>query len=99
MELLDAVLNLANDLQSFLDGRIGEEAILETYFTGPIHTELKEIKDNIGQYFDDYDKREADENYRQLQESEMKKLIRYLRLNNLTQARKINFLYETKTEY
>jgi hypothetical protein len=99
MELLDLVMNLANDLQAYVDGRIGEEAILETYFTGPIHPELKEIKENIGQYFDDYDKRLDDDNYRQMQEKEMEKLIHYLRLNITTQAKKINFLYETEMEY
>jgi len=99
MQLIDAVLDLANDLQAYLDGKIGEEAILETYFTGPIHPELKDIKESLGQYVDDYDKRENDENYRIMQEKEMDKLIDYLRLNNITHAKKINFLYETEIEY
>jgi hypothetical protein len=99
MELLDIVLNMASDLQELLDGRIGDEAILETYFTGPINPELKDIKENIGQYLDDRGKREEDEDYRKMQETEMRKLIHFLRLNMIEQSRKINFLYETDIEY
>jgi hypothetical protein len=99
MELLDIVLNLASDLQGLLDERIGDEAILETYFTGPISPELKEMKENIGQYLDDRDKREENEEYRKMQENEMRKLIHLLRLSQVEQAKKINFLYETDIEY
>jgi len=99
MELLDIVLNLASDLQGLLDERIGDEAILETYFTGPIHPELREVKENIGQYLDDRARREEDEEYRKMQENEMRKLIHYLRLSKIEQAKKINFLYETDIEY
>ena len=99
MELLDIVLNLASDLQGFLNERIGDEVILETYFTGPIHPELKEIKENLGQYLDDRAKREEDEEYRKMQENEMRKLIHLLRLSKIEQAKKINFLYETDIEY
>jgi hypothetical protein len=99
MERLDIVLNLASDLQGLLDERIGDEAILETYFTGPIHPDLKEIKENIGQYLDDRVRREEDEEYRQMQENEMRTLIHLLRLSNIEKAKKINFLYETDIEY
>jgi hypothetical protein len=99
MERLDIVLNLASDLQGLLDERIGDEAILETYFTGPIHPDLKEIKENIGQYLDDRVRREEDEEYRQMQENEMRTLIHLLRLSKIEQAKKINFLYETDIEY
>ena len=99
MELLDIVLNLASDLQGLLDERIGDEAILETYFTGPIHPELREVKENIGQYLDDRARREEDEEYRKMQENEMRKLIHLLRLSKIEQAKKINFLYETDIEY
>jgi hypothetical protein len=99
MELINIVLNLANDLQGLLDGRIGDEAILETYFTGPTDPALKEIKENIGQYLDDRGRREEDEEYQKMQEEEMRKLIHLLRLSNIEQAKKINFLYETEIEY
>ena len=99
MEFIDIVLNLASDLQGLLDERIGDETILETYFTSPIHPELKEIKENIGQYLDDRDKREENEEYRKMQEGEMRKLVHLLRLNKIEQAKKINFLYETDIEY
>jgi hypothetical protein len=99
MELVDIILNLASDLQGLIDGRLGDEAILEMYFTGPINPELKEIKENIGQYLDDHDKREEDEEYRKMQEGEMRKLIHLLRLSKVEQAGKINFLYETEVEY
>lgn len=99
MEFLDIALNLASDLQGLLDERIGDEAILETYFTGPVRPELKEIKENIGQYLDDRVRREEDEGYRKMQEKEMRKLIHLLRLSKYEQARKINFLYETDIEY
>ena len=99
MELIDIVLNLANDLQGLLDDRIGDEAILETYFTGPIDPALKDIKENIGQYLDDRGRREEGEEYRKMQEDEMRKLIHLLRLSNIEQAKKINFLYETEIEY
>jgi len=99
MELLDIVLNLASDLQGLLDEKIGDEAILETYFTGPIRPELKEIKEHIGQYLDDRARREEDEEYRIMQEDEMRKLIHLLRLSKTEQAKKINFLYETDIEY
>ena len=85
MELLDIVLNLASDLQG--------------YFTGPIRPELKDIKENIGQYLDDRARREEDEEYRKMQENEMRKLIHLLRLSKIEQAKKINFLYETDIEY
>lgn len=99
MDFVDIVLNLASDLDGLIDGRLGDEAILETYFTGPIHPKLKEIKENIGQYIDDHDKREEDEEYRTMQEGEMRKLIHLLRLSRIEQAKKINFLYETEIEY
>lgn len=99
MDLLDVVLNLASDLEGLLEERIGDETILETYFTGPIHPELKEVKENIGQYLDDREKREADEDLRKMQQEEMRKLIHLLRLNRIEQAKKITFLFETEIEY
>jgi hypothetical protein len=48
MELVDIVLNLASDLQALPDEQTGDEIILETYFTGPMNPELKEIEENIG---------------------------------------------------
>lgn len=99
MEYMDQYLNLAADLDDYLEERIGDEAILERYFTGDIDPRLKTIKDNIGQYFDDYTRRLNDEEYREMQNEEMRKLIHLLRLGKVKEAYKINFLYETEVEY
>lgn len=99
MEFIDQYLNLAADLNDYLEERIGDEAILDRYFTGDIDPRLKTIKENIGQYFDDYERRLSDEEYRKMQNEEMKKLIHLLRLGKIKEAGKINFLYETDIEF
>ena len=99
MEFIDQYLNLAADLNDYLEDRIGDEAILERYFTGEIDPRLKTIKDNLGQYLDDYDRRLKDEEYKEMQKEEMRKVIHLLRLGKIKEANKINFLYETETEY
>jgi hypothetical protein len=60
---------------------------------------LRTIKENIGQYIDDYDRRMEDDDYRRMQEGEMRKLIHLLRIGDIIEASKINFLYESETEY
>jgi len=99
MEFMDQYLNLAADLNDYHEDRIGDEVIIERYFTGEIDPRLKTIKDNIGQYLDDYDRRLNDEEYRAMQREEMRKLIHLLRLGKIEEASKIDFLYETETEY
>lgn len=99
MEFIDQYLNLAADLDAYLEGRIGEEAILDRYFTEKTDPRLRTIKENIGQYIDDYDRRMEDDDYRRMQEGEMRKLIHLLRIGYVEEAGKINFLYESETEY
>jgi hypothetical protein len=99
MEFIDQYLNMAADLNDYLEGRIGDEAILDRYFTEQIDPRLKAIKENIGQYFDDYERRMEDDEYRRMQTEEMKKLIHLLRLGKIKEASKINFLNESELEY
>jgi hypothetical protein len=99
MEFIDQYLNLAADLHDYLEGRIGDEAILDRCFTEKTDPKLKTIKENIGQYLDDYERRMEDDEYRTMQRSEMSKLIHLLRLGKIKEADKINFLYESETEY
>ena len=99
MEFIDLYLNLAADLNDYLEGRIGDEAILDRYFTEEIDPRLKAIKDNIGQYLDDYERRMEDEEYGRMQREEMMKLIHLLRLGKIEEANKVNFLYESEIEY
>ena len=99
MELIDQYLNLAADLDDYLEGRIGEETILGRYFTERVDPRLRTIKENIGQYIDDYDRRMEDDDYRRMQVGEMRKLIHLLRIGDIDEAGKINFLYESETEY
>lgn len=99
MEFIDQYLNLAADLNDYLEGRIGDEAILDQYFTEEIDPRLKTIKENIGQYLDDHERRMEDDEYRAMQRGEMVKLIHLLRLGKIHEAGKINFLYESEIEY
>jgi hypothetical protein len=99
MEFIDQYLNLAADLNDYLEGRIGDEAILDRYFTEKMDPRLKTIKENIGQYLDDYERRMEDDEYSAMQRGEMVKLIHLLRLGKIHEASKINFLYESETEY
>ena len=99
MEFMDQYLNLAADLNDYLEGRIGDEAILDRYFTEEIDPRLKAIKDNIGQYLDDYERRMEDDEYKNMQTEEMRKLIHLLRLGMIDEASKINFLNKSEIEY
>ena len=99
MEFIDQYLNLAGDLNDYLEGRIGDEAILDRYFTDKIDPRLKTIKDNIGQYLDDYESREADNELKVIQTKEMEKLIHLLRIGYIAEASKIDFLNELEIEY
>jgi hypothetical protein len=90
---------LADDLSDYLEGRIGDEAILDRYFTAKIDPRLKTIKDNIGQYLDDYERREADNELKVMQTKEMEKLIHLLRIGYIAEASKIDFLNELEIEY
>ena len=99
MEFIDQYLNLAADLNDYLEGRIGDEAILDQCFTEEIDPRLKTIKENIGQYLDDHERRMEDDEYRAMQRGEMVKLIHLLRLGKIHEAGKINFLYESEIEY
>jgi len=99
MEFIDQYLNLAADLNDYLEGRIGDEAILDRYFTEEIDPRLKAIKDNIGQYLDDYERRMEDDEYKNMQTEEMRKLIHLLRLGKIEVASMINFLNESEIEY
>ena len=99
MDFVDQYLNLAADLHDFAEGRISEETILERYFADPADPRLGEIIRHLGQYLDDHERREEDERYREMQEREMRKLIRLLRLGLVADAARINFLYESETEY
>jgi Ran GTPase-activating protein (RanGAP) involved in mRNA processing and transport len=98
-EFIDKYLDLAADLNDYLEGRIGDEAILDRYFTEKMDPRLRTIKENIGQYLDDHERRMEDEEYRKMQRGEMEKLIHLLRLGNIKEASKINFLYASETEY
>ena len=98
MELIDKLLNLAADLDDYLSGHIQDDVVLQKYYS-EADSDIETITANLGHYFDDTDIREKDEAYRAMQEGEMKKLIHLLRLGQLDQANKINFLYETEIEY
>ena len=98
MELIDKILNLAADLDDYLKGKTDEDTILLKYFSES-DDDIGEITANLGQFLDDADIREKDEAYRNMQHSEMKKLIHLLRLAKIEQAKKVNFLYETDIEY
>jgi len=99
MKFIDQYLNLAADLNDYLEGRIGDEAILDRYFTEEIDPRLKAIKDNLGQYLDDYERRMEDDEYKSMQTEEMRKLIHLLRLGMIDEASKINFLNKSEIEY
>ena len=99
MEFIDQYLNLAADLDDYLEGRIGDETILDRYFTDKMDPRLRTIKENIGQYIDDYERRMEDDDCKKMQVGEMRKLIHLLRIGDIDEAGKINFLYESETEY
>ncbi len=99
MEFIDQYLNLAADLHDFSEGRIGEDDILERYFTDPPDPRLRVVLHNIGQFLDDHRRRLEDEDYREMQQREMQKMIHLLRLGLVAEAGKITFLYESDTEY
>ena len=90
---------MAADLNDYLEGRIGDEAILDRYFTDKIDPRLKTIKDNIGQYLDDYERRESDNDLKVMQTKEMEKLIHLLRIGYIAEASKIDFLNALEIEY
>jgi len=98
MELIDKLLNLAADLDDYLNGTIQDDVLLSKYFSNT-DKDIETITANLGHFIDDTDIREKDDTYRAMQKNEMKKLIHLLRLGQLDQAKKINFLYESEIEY
>ena len=64
MEFIDQYLNLAADLNDYLEGRIGDETILDRHFTDKMDPRLRAVKENIGQYIDDYDRRMEDDDWK-----------------------------------
>ncbi len=56
---------------------------------------LEEILMNLNHYFSDSDIRAKDKNYKLFQNEELKKLIRYLKSNDIKRANEISFLQKS----
>ncbi len=86
---------LCDILQGLLDGsRSPEEA--RAQLDRVSFEELDELYGNLFHYLSDADIRERDEGYRELQDSEMRKLIQHLEAGNLAKANEITFLNKTE---
>ena len=57
---------------------------------------LNELYGNLFHYLSDGDIRERDTGYRELQDSEMRKLVQHLRAGDFAKANRITFLNKTK---
>jgi hypothetical protein len=87
---------LAKDLKDLLIGKLSREAFRRKLMEYPPHiTEL--IVGNIDHFLDDADIRAKDPKYKEMQESELRKLIALLE-TNATEAeiREISFLASTR---
>jgi hypothetical protein len=83
---------LADDLQSVLDGSLNAEEFRTRH---PIRGEtgaFVEVLCLVQHYLDDADIRRRDSEYRAMQDAEMEKLISTLRSGRLSDAAKIHFL-------
>ncbi len=88
------LIELASDLDDYLKGNIKQDVLNKKYFT-KTYSDLEAVICNLGHYFDDADIRAKDEEYREMQDNEMKKLLHLLRSGKLEQANRITFLQKS----
>ncbi len=98
MDPMTKLLELASDLDDYMKGNIKHDFILKKYFT-ETYSDLEGVIANLGHYFDDADIRAEEQDYREMQDNEIKKLIHLLQCGRLEQARRINFLHKSKVNY
>ncbi len=89
---------LASDLDDYMKGNIKHDVILKKYFT-ETYSDLEAVICNLGHYFDDADIRAEDEDYREMQDNEMKTLLHLLQGGKLEQAKRITFLQRSNIDY
>jgi len=90
-------VKLAHDLESFLNRKMSEDEILNKYeHAHRLGKDIDSILCNLAHFLSDGDIREKDAKYKQMQEQEMKKLIDLIRKGDIPQAKKINFLHDSK---
>jgi hypothetical protein len=88
---------LADDLQRLLEGQLDETAFRNRH-SPPWHGAVIEtIMANVEHFLADSDIRARDPAYREVQESEMRKLIALLRGERLDEAQRITFLGSNMT--
>ncbi len=91
-------LTFAGDLEHLLNGKINKEEIKDKYFSEPSGNAYDDFIDNISHFLSDQDIREKDNEYREMQENEMIKLVHFLRTGQIDKAKQIHFLGKTETE-
>jgi hypothetical protein len=89
-------ISIAADLEALLSGTLNAAAFLAKHKVGNYSDVRDAIWENLHHYLDDADIRARDESYRQMQDTELGKLIRLLRENApLADLRRITFLSRT----
>jgi len=90
-------LKFTDDLESLLNDKMSEDEILDKYeYAHRIGEEIDYILCNLSHFLSDGDIREKDDEYRGMQESEMRKLIDLIRKGDIQKAKEINFLHDSK---
>jgi tRNA A37 N6-isopentenylltransferase MiaA len=89
-------ISVAADLEALLSGALDSSDFRSKYKRSSDSEVLNAIWDNLHHYLDDADIRERDESYRDMQENELRKLIRMLREDApVAHLRRISFLTVT----
>ena len=85
---------LCNILEALVNGLIQPDAAIDRINALSMDG-LEGLYGNLFHYLDDADIRKRDSRYRELQDSEVKKLISYLKAGELDKANAISFLEKT----
>jgi len=87
---------LSDDLEALLHEEITEEEIMNKYEEAcNMGDEVDAVLCNLDHFLCDKDIREKDQGCRRMQETEMEKLIAFIRQGNIQKATKIHFLGES----
>jgi hypothetical protein len=86
------IQQIADDLQAILDGSLGPEEFRARHPISGQTGRIEQVLCVVEHYLADGDIRRKDSGYRDMQDTEMQKLISCLRSGRIGDALKINFL-------
>jgi hypothetical protein len=92
---MKTIHQFANDLERHLHGTVDAHFIREQYGNAD-NLDISALMSSIEHFFSDSDIRAKDTTYRKMQEEEMIKLIKLLRSEKISDAKRISFLHKSK---